>query len=171
MLIELLDINLEWRMHKVSDGQRRRVQICMGLLHPYKVSLHCWPYDGDIRICVFDMVSYVCCLIWIPILISDDCQTLMDFSATLLFLTSPSYLVSLYSYVIHYLVATLYVYNWVFWDGGWGLTMNQFVIKSTNLGHTMTCLLIVLFIRRFANKGGDSGTFARWSHCWSRCCG
>ncbi|RWV92658.1 hypothetical protein BHE74_00046663 [Ensete ventricosum] len=23
-------------MHKVSDGQRRRVQICMGLLYPYK---------------------------------------------------------------------------------------------------------------------------------------
>ncbi|XP_051120531.1 ABC transporter I family member 19-like [Andrographis paniculata] len=38
-LIELLDINLQWRMHKVSDGQRRRVQICMGLLHPYKVLL------------------------------------------------------------------------------------------------------------------------------------
>lgn len=37
-LIELLDINLQWRMHKVSDGQRRRVQICMGLLHPFKVS-------------------------------------------------------------------------------------------------------------------------------------
>ncbi|XP_019165366.1 PREDICTED: ABC transporter I family member 21-like [Ipomoea nil] len=38
-LIELLDIDLQWRMHKVSDGQRRRVQICMGLLHPYKVLL------------------------------------------------------------------------------------------------------------------------------------
>ncbi|KAL0459386.1 UNVERIFIED_CONTAM: ABC transporter I family member 19 [Sesamum latifolium] len=38
-LIELLDIDLHWRMHKVSDGQRRRVQICMGLLHPYKVLL------------------------------------------------------------------------------------------------------------------------------------
>lgn len=38
-LIELLDINLQWRMHKVSDGQRRRVQICMGLLHPYKALL------------------------------------------------------------------------------------------------------------------------------------
>lgn len=38
-LIELLDIDLNWRMHKVSDGQRRRVQICMGLLHPYKVLL------------------------------------------------------------------------------------------------------------------------------------
>ncbi|GER24941.1 ABC transporter family protein [Striga asiatica] len=38
-LIELLDIDLHWRMHKVSDGQRRRVQICLGLLHPYKVVL------------------------------------------------------------------------------------------------------------------------------------
>uniref|UniRef100_A0A2P2PKI1 Uncharacterized protein MANES_12G033800 n=1 Tax=Rhizophora mucronata TaxID=61149 RepID=A0A2P2PKI1_RHIMU len=37
-LIDLLDIDLQWRMHKVSDGQRRRVQICMGLLHPFKVS-------------------------------------------------------------------------------------------------------------------------------------
>ncbi|QCE06708.1 CCR4-NOT complex subunit CAF16 [Vigna unguiculata] len=38
-LIELLDIDLQWRMHKVSDGQRRRVQICLGLLYPYKVLL------------------------------------------------------------------------------------------------------------------------------------
>lgn len=38
-LIKVLDINLSWRMHKVSDGQRRRVQICMGLLKPYKVLL------------------------------------------------------------------------------------------------------------------------------------
>lgn len=38
-LIDLLDIDLEWRMHKVSDGQRRRVQICMGLLQPYQVLL------------------------------------------------------------------------------------------------------------------------------------
>lgn len=38
-LIELLDIDLQWRMHKVSDGQRRRVQICMGLLQPFQVLL------------------------------------------------------------------------------------------------------------------------------------
>ena len=38
-LIDLLDINLEWRMHRVSDGQRRRVQICMGLLQPFEVLL------------------------------------------------------------------------------------------------------------------------------------
>lgn len=36
---QVLDIDLEWRMHKVSDGQRRRVQICMGLLRPFKVLL------------------------------------------------------------------------------------------------------------------------------------
>ncbi|XP_020108946.1 ABC transporter I family member 20 [Ananas comosus] len=38
-LIKILDIDLSWRMHKVSDGQRRRVQICMGLLKPFKVLL------------------------------------------------------------------------------------------------------------------------------------
>jgi CCR4-NOT complex subunit CAF16 len=38
-LIKVLDIDLSWRMHKVSDGQRRRVQICMGLLRPFKFLL------------------------------------------------------------------------------------------------------------------------------------
>ncbi|GMN44082.1 hypothetical protein TIFTF001_013273 [Ficus carica] len=38
-LIKVLDIDPSWRMHKVSDGQRRRVQICMGLLKPFKVLL------------------------------------------------------------------------------------------------------------------------------------
>ncbi|KAJ6822214.1 ABC transporter I family member 20 [Iris pallida] len=38
-LIKVLDIDLSWKMHKSSDGQRRRVQICMGLLKPFKVLL------------------------------------------------------------------------------------------------------------------------------------
>eukprot|EP00262_Sarcandra_glabra_P000625 TRINITY_DN1074_c0_g1_i1.p1 TRINITY_DN1074_c0_g1~~TRINITY_DN1074_c0_g1_i1.p1 ORF type:complete len:328 (+),score=51.37 TRINITY_DN1074_c0_g1_i1:95-1078(+) len=38
-LIKVLDIDLSWRLHKASDGQRRRVQICMGLLKPFKVLL------------------------------------------------------------------------------------------------------------------------------------
>ncbi|CAD5181377.1 unnamed protein product [Musa acuminata subsp. malaccensis] len=38
-LINVLDIDLSWRMHKASDGQRRRIQICMGLLKPFKVLL------------------------------------------------------------------------------------------------------------------------------------
>ncbi|XP_043723904.1 ABC transporter I family member 20 [Telopea speciosissima] len=38
-LIKVLDVDLSWRMHKASDGQRRRVQICMGLLKPFKVLL------------------------------------------------------------------------------------------------------------------------------------
>lgn len=38
-LIEVLDVNPNWRMHTVSDGQRRRVQICLGLLKPFQVLL------------------------------------------------------------------------------------------------------------------------------------
>ncbi|KAK3244132.1 hypothetical protein CYMTET_46245 [Cymbomonas tetramitiformis] len=38
-IMEMLDINPNWRMNQVSDGQRRRVQLCVGLLKPYKVLL------------------------------------------------------------------------------------------------------------------------------------
>merc|ERR1711959_156931 len=38
-LLQVLDVNLSWRMHMVSDGQRRRVQILMGLLKPFEVLL------------------------------------------------------------------------------------------------------------------------------------
>lgn len=38
-LLEVLEINTEWRMHMVSDGQRRRVQLFFGLLRPYKILL------------------------------------------------------------------------------------------------------------------------------------
>ncbi|KAG7024037.1 ABC transporter I family member 20 [Cucurbita argyrosperma subsp. argyrosperma] len=41
-LINILDIDLSWTMHKVSDGQRRRVQICMGLLKAYKRTVESW---------------------------------------------------------------------------------------------------------------------------------
>ncbi|CAG9465071.1 unnamed protein product [Pedinophyceae sp. YPF-701] len=38
-LMHLLDIDPRWNMNRVSDGQRRRVQICLGLLKPYQVLL------------------------------------------------------------------------------------------------------------------------------------
>lgn len=38
-LLEILDINLNWRLHMVSDGQRRRVQILMALAKPFDVLL------------------------------------------------------------------------------------------------------------------------------------
>lgn len=38
-LIRLLGIDINWRMHQVSDGQRRRVQIFIGLLRPFKILL------------------------------------------------------------------------------------------------------------------------------------
>ena len=38
-LVEILDIDLSWRLHAVSDGERRRVQLAMGLLRPWTVLL------------------------------------------------------------------------------------------------------------------------------------
>jgi CCR4-NOT complex subunit CAF16 len=38
-LVNMLGIDLNWRMHQLSDGQRRRVQIMLGLVRPYKILL------------------------------------------------------------------------------------------------------------------------------------
>lgn len=39
LLVEILDIDLTWHMHAVSDGERRRVQLAMGLLRPWTTLL------------------------------------------------------------------------------------------------------------------------------------
>jgi len=38
-LVEMLGIDLDWRMHMLSEGQRRRAQIFFGLLRPFKLLL------------------------------------------------------------------------------------------------------------------------------------
>ncbi|KJA24655.1 hypothetical protein HYPSUDRAFT_38733 [Hypholoma sublateritium FD-334 SS-4] len=38
-LLDLLDVDLDWRMHKISDGERRRVQLCFGLMAPWDILL------------------------------------------------------------------------------------------------------------------------------------
>lgn len=38
-LLCMLGIDLDWRMHQLSDGQRRRVQLFLGLVRPFKVLL------------------------------------------------------------------------------------------------------------------------------------
>mmetsp|Transcript_1988 Transcript_1988/g.4186 ORF Transcript_1988/g.4186 Transcript_1988/m.4186 type:complete len:344 (-) Transcript_1988:79-1110(-) len=38
-LVDMLGIDLDWRMHQLSDGQRRRVQILLGLVRPFKILL------------------------------------------------------------------------------------------------------------------------------------
>ena len=38
-LVEILDVDVAWRMHTVSDGERRRVQLAMGLLRPWRILL------------------------------------------------------------------------------------------------------------------------------------
>ncbi|MGK3747290.1 MAG: CCR4-NOT complex subunit CAF16 [Bacillariaceae sp.] len=35
----MLGIDLDWHMHQLSDGQRRRVQIMIGLVRPFKILL------------------------------------------------------------------------------------------------------------------------------------
>lgn len=38
-LVSVLDVDMNWRMHAVSDGERRRVQLTMGLIRPWTVLL------------------------------------------------------------------------------------------------------------------------------------
>jgi CCR4-NOT complex subunit CAF16 len=38
-LVSVLDIDLDWHMHAVSDGERRRVQLAMGLIRPWRILL------------------------------------------------------------------------------------------------------------------------------------
>ncbi|KAH9939237.1 P-loop containing nucleoside triphosphate hydrolase protein [Epithele typhae] len=38
-LLDLLDVDLDWHMHQISDGERRRVQLCMGLMGNWDVLL------------------------------------------------------------------------------------------------------------------------------------
>ena len=38
-LMDILEVGLDWRMHMLSDGQKRRVQLIMGLLKPFKILL------------------------------------------------------------------------------------------------------------------------------------
>jgi CCR4-NOT complex subunit CAF16 len=38
-LLEILDVDPDWHMHQISDGQRRRVQLVLGLLEPWELLL------------------------------------------------------------------------------------------------------------------------------------
>jgi len=38
-LLDILDVDLDWHMHEISDGERRRVQLVMGLMPPWDVLL------------------------------------------------------------------------------------------------------------------------------------
>ena len=38
-LLDILDVDLDWHMHTISDGERRRVQLCMGLMQSWDVLL------------------------------------------------------------------------------------------------------------------------------------
>ncbi|KAJ7180042.1 P-loop containing nucleoside triphosphate hydrolase protein [Mycena crocata] len=39
LLLDILDVDQDWHMHNISDGERRRVQLVFGLMAPYDVLL------------------------------------------------------------------------------------------------------------------------------------
>ena len=39
ILLDILDVDLDWHMHAISDGERRRVQLVMGLMGEWNVLL------------------------------------------------------------------------------------------------------------------------------------
>lgn len=39
LLLDILDVDLDWRMHQISDGERRRVQLVFGLMQPFDILL------------------------------------------------------------------------------------------------------------------------------------
>ena len=68
MLIDLLGVDVNWRMHQVSDGQRRRVQIVLQLLRPSTVLLldEVRQVGADVRMKVDFWVSHLLglCIVW-----------------------------------------------------------------------------------------------------------
>lgn len=57
-LVALLGIDLAWSMNRVSDGQRRRVQICLGLLKPFQLLL-CDEVTVDLDVCArVDLLAF-----------------------------------------------------------------------------------------------------------------
>lgn len=38
-LVNILDIDLDWHMHQISDGERRRIQLCFGLMVEWDILL------------------------------------------------------------------------------------------------------------------------------------
>ena len=58
-LISLLGVDVNWSMSRVSDGQRRRVQICLGLLKPFQVLL-CDEVTVDLDVCArVDLLAFL----------------------------------------------------------------------------------------------------------------
>jgi len=57
LLLDILDIDLDWRMHQISDGERRRVQLCFGLMVPWDVLL--LDEVSSTQFCLLEVNRYV----------------------------------------------------------------------------------------------------------------
>ena len=69
-LVKILGVDPEWRMHRVSDGQRRRVQLLLGLVRPFAPVRWLLLWVPGARFCARGGPSCVrwcpSCLSWVP---------------------------------------------------------------------------------------------------------
>ena len=56
VLLDILDVDLDWHMHAISDGERRRVQLVMGLMAEWDVLLLDEVREQSFRIEVYSCV-------------------------------------------------------------------------------------------------------------------
>lgn len=70
-LLDILDVDLDWHMHQISDGERRRVQLCFGLMVPWDVLLL-----DEVCISVSTLTEHSRCIIQVTVdldvLVRDD---------------------------------------------------------------------------------------------------
>lgn len=78
-LLDILDVDVSWRMHQISDGERRRVQLTMGLMEEWTVLLLdevTVDLDVQVRADLLDFLmretkergaTIICkCCLWVP---------------------------------------------------------------------------------------------------------
>ena len=58
-LLKMLGVSPDWHWNKLSDGQRRRVQLFLGLLYPFKVLLLDEVTALLDVVCRFDIYAYI----------------------------------------------------------------------------------------------------------------
>ena len=66
-LLDILDVDLDWHMHTISDGERRRVQLVMGLMTQWDVLLLDEVYITSTSLSVMNylLILKLCRLPWI----------------------------------------------------------------------------------------------------------
>ncbi|RPD67364.1 P-loop containing nucleoside triphosphate hydrolase protein [Lentinus tigrinus ALCF2SS1-7] len=126
-LLDILDIDLDWHMHQISDGERRRVQLCMGLM-------------GDWDVLLLDEVT-----VDLDVLVRDDLLTFLKQDsvargATILYATH--IFDGLNKFPTH--VAHMHLGSFLMEPTSWPFTSGTMGATSVDLGHNPTLYSLAL---------------------------